>query len=108
MKNLNMNGLKIDNINNADAVSTPKNDVEFKGEIENTSKDASKPTCEEAPKSIKKHVIIYIGSSEYIDSTGYKWHKNDEKTYDEAEYNDRKDLHFMIKYGEMKETVVSI
>lgn len=112
MENINMGGLRIDNMNDANAVNAPANAVQINAKVEDTSKDMPKPTEATAQESdteaAKKHVIVYIGSSEYIDSTGHKWHKNDEKTYGEDEYNTRKDLHFMVKYGEMKHTVVTM
>ena len=112
MENINMGGLKIDNANGTNAVNAPANAAQINAKAEDTLKDTPKPTeattQEGNTETAKKHVIVYIGSSEFIDSTGHKWHKNDEKTYGEDEYNTRKDLHFMVKYGEMKHTVVTM
>lgn len=105
MEKINMAGIKVDNMNSADTVNAPANQLEIKGGPEITSKDALKP-AEETPKS--KHVVVYIGCSEYKDSTGHLWHRNDEQTYDDDEYAGRKDLHFMVNYGEMKHTVVTV
>lgn len=103
-----MNGLKIDNTKNGNAANAPINTAEIKAEVEDTLKDTQETKQEDKTEAVQKHVVVYIGSSEYKDSTGHKWHKNDEKTYDESEYVTRKDLHFMINYGEMKHTVVTM
>lgn len=112
MENINMSGLKIDNMNGVNAVNAPANAVQINAQVEDTSKDMPKSAeataQESSTETAKKHVIVYIGSSEFTDSTGHKWHKNDEKTYDESEYGTRKDLQFMVGYGEMKHTVVTM
>lgn len=108
METINMGGIKMNNMNGVGVVNAPANQPEIKNEAENTLKDIQKPTESEAPKAQNKHVITYIGGSEYIDSKGKKWHKHDEMTYDDNEYAIRKDLHFMVKYGEMKHTVVAM
>lgn len=106
MEKIEMNGIKVGNMSGVNAVNAPANQPEIKSEVKDTLKDMPKPAEEQAPKS--KHVVTYIGGSEFKDSTGHKWHKNDEQTYDEAEYAKRSDLHFMINYGEMKHTVVTV
>lgn len=112
METINMGGLKVGNMNGANQVNAGVNAVEIKAEAENTSKDTQKPAKETAQKAdaktVTKHVLTYIGTSEYKDSTGHKWTRNHEQTYDEHEYMDRKDLQFMVKYGEMKHTVVTM
>lgn len=112
MENIKVGELKINNMNGVNTVNAPINELEIKGKAEDTSKDTFKSTesneAMNGTEPIKKHVIVYIGSSEFIDVNGNKWHKNDEKTYDENEYNTRKDLHFMVQYGEMKHTVVTM
>ena len=112
MENINMGGLKIDNMNGVNAVNASANAVQINAKAENTSKDMPKPAeataQENSTETAKKHVVVYIGSSEFVDSTGHKWHKNDEKTYNDDEYGARNDLHFMVKYGEMKHTVVTM
>ena len=57
---------------------------------------------------VTKHVVTYIGNSEFVDSTKCKWHHNDEVTISDEEFENREDLHFMIRYGEMKHTVVTM
>lgn len=112
MEMVNMNALKTDNMNGVDAQKPEADVAKINATAEDTSKDAQKPTekatQENNDEKVKKHVITYIGSSEYKDSTGHKWHKGNEKTYDEAEYVKRNDLHFMVKYGEMKHIVVTM
>ena len=106
MNSINMSGIKVDNMSGVGVVNAPADQPEIKNEAEDTLKDTQKPTEEQTPKT--KHVVTYIGSSEFKDSTGHKWYKNDEKTYDDNEYVNRNDLHFMIEYGEMKHTVVTM
>ena len=108
MESINMSGIKVGNMNGVNAVNAPAEQTEIKSEVENTSKDMPKSSEEQAPKAQNKHVITYIGSSEFTDSTGHKWHKHNEKTYSDEEFDVRSDLHFMIKYGEMKHTVVTM
>lgn len=103
-----MNELKINNISNVNAVNASADAPEIKKEVENTSKDTAKPTTEGTAKPTVKHVIAYLGGGEYKDSVGHKWHKNDEQTYSDDEYEGRKDLHFMVKYGEMRHTAVTM
>lgn len=112
MGNIDKNELKMNNMNCVNAANAPANATEIKKTAENTSKDALESTQKQAEKSTKqasnKHVVTYIGNSEFTDSNGHKWRKNDEQTYIDEEYNKRTDLHFMINYGEMKHTVVTI
>lgn len=108
MQGIDMSGIKVNNMNNVNAVNAPADQSEIKGEVENTSKDMQRSIEEQAPKAQNKHVITYIGGSEYTDSKGHKWHKHDEMTYNDDEYITRNDLHFMVNYGEMKHTVVAI
>lgn len=108
MQGIDMTGIKVNNMNGVSAVNAPANQPEIKNEVEDTLKDTQKPTEEQTPKEQSKHVITYIGSSEYTDSKGHKWYKHNEMTYNDDEYATRKDLHFMVKYGEMKHTVVAM
>ena len=112
MENINMGGLKIDNMNGANAVNASANAVQINVKAEDTSKDTQKPSeataQSEGSETAVKHVIVYLGSSEFKDSTGHKWHRNDEKTFSDEEYKTRADLHFMVSYGEMKHTAVTM
>ena len=109
METINMSGIQVGNTSGVNAVNAPNNQPEIKNEVEDTSKDTQKSTEEQAQEQAQiKHVVTYIGSSEYKDSTGHKWHKHAEKTYSDDEYAKRVDLHFMVNYGEMKHTVVTM
>jgi hypothetical protein len=108
MEMINMNKSKIDNMSMVDMSKTSADSIEIKKKAEDTSKDVLEPTKEQAQEAQKKHVITYIGNSTFTDSTGHEWHKHDEATYNDNEYNKRTDLHFMVQYGEMKHTTVSI
>lgn len=103
-----MNTIKIEDMNKANAVNAPANQPEIKAEAENTSKDTVESTQEQTAKPAVKHIVVYIGNSTHTDSTGHKWHKNSECTYSDEEYEARTDLHFMVKYGEMKHTAVTM
>ncbi len=107
-----MSELKIDNIKIANAANAPLNIEKTKTNEENTSKDMQKSTDvgtqESNAPTVKKHLITYIGNGEFVDVCGHKWHKDDEQTYSEEEYKVRCDIHFMVKYGAMKHSVVTI
>lgn len=105
MESIKVGGLKIDNMNGVNATDTPSNSLEIKPNQEDTSKDTQKSNGE---SDITKHVVTYIGTSEFIDNTGHKWHHNDEVLLTDDEFDAREDLHFMIKYGEMKHTIVTM
>lgn len=63
-----------------------------------------------------KHIVTFIGNGIHKDSLGELWfkglHENDniksERTYDDSQYVDRSDLHFMVEYGSMKHTEIEI
>lgn len=107
-----MSDLKLNNVNNINAVNASSDISKINTKVEDTSKDASESTPKTAPETanetVNKHVVVYIGSSEFTDSTGHRWYHNDEKTYTDEEFEKRNDLHFMIKYGEMKHTTVTM
>lgn len=106
------NELKINNIKPAGAVVTPLNTAEIKPNGEDTLKDTSKSaetnTQESNEPTVKKHLIVYMGSGEFTDVLGHKWHNGDEKTYSDDEFKARHDIEFMIKYGAMKHSVVTV
>lgn len=103
-----MSELKIENINKTNAVDAPANTSEIKEKAGDTLKDITKPIAEGTVEPIVKHVIVYLGNSAFTDAIGHKWYKNDEQTYSDKEYGGRNDLHFMVGYGEMKHTIVTI
>ena len=103
-----MNTIKIENIGKVNAVDAPASQPEIENEAENTSKDTVELPVEQETKATVKHVVVYLGSSVYTDGTGHKWTKNTEHTYSDEEYAGRVDLHFMVKYGEMKHTIVTM
>lgn len=51
-------------------------------------------------------IVTYVGNSIWKDQTGRKWKNNDERKMPIAEYNKRRDLKFMVNYGEMKVIMV--
>lgn len=105
MEPIKVGELKIDNMNVSDVPNISDDSSEIKQTEENTSKDTQKSTDE---SGATKHVVTYVGGSEYIDASKHVWHKGDEMTYSDDEYNERNDIHFMVKYGEMKHTIVTM
>lgn len=61
-----------------------------------------------------KAVVSYIGNGVWRDAKGKCWSRNERKgvdilstrSYDKGEYEERDDLKFMVKYGEMKLSLV--
>ena len=82
--------------------------------IDNTSETAedNKETDKEATS--EKAVVSYIGNGVWRDAKGKCWSKVDRanadilstRSYGKAEYEKREDLKFMVKYGEMKVSLV--
>lgn len=105
MEPIKVGELKIDNMNGVNEVKTPSDSLEIKPTQADTSKDTQGSNEE---SGVTKHVVTYVGTSEFTDSTGHKWHHNDEVLLTDDEYAVREDLHFMVKYGEMKHTVVTM
>ena len=70
-------------------------------------------TKADAKKSGKKAVVTYVGGGIWQDSDGKYWSREpkgatikNERQYTEEEYNNHKDIQFMVEYGEMKVTFV--
>ena len=105
MEPIKVGELKIDNMNGVNAVDAPSDSLEIKQTEADTSKDIQKSN---ETSGVTNHVVTYVGTSEFIDNTGHKWHHNDEVLLTDNEYAVREDLHFMVKYGEMKHTVVTM
>ena len=77
-------------------------------ELENHNEVDSKAT------ENKKAVLTFIGNGEWKDSKGEMWSRNERpsaevlatRSYLESEYEGREDLKFMVRYGEMKVSLV--
>ena len=62
----------------------------------------------------KKAVVMYVGNGTWRDSKGEHWSRTEKpnvrilstRSYDMSEYDNRDDLKFMVKYGEMKLSLV--
>ena len=99
------NELKIDNMHISIHTDAKPGTIKINGAQGNTSKDMPEHATKQG---IEKHVIIFVGGGEFTDSHGHKWHNGDEQTYTDEEYKKRTDLHFMVNYGEMRHTSVTI
>lgn len=79
----------------------------------NTSEDKENASKIKEDTSKKKAIITYVGNGVWRDAKGVCWSRVEKvnvnilttRSYDEAEYNEREDLKFMVKYGEMKLTL---
>lgn len=88
----------------------PINDAEL---TDNTSDDLENDTEADAG-AVKKAVVTYVGNGIWRDAKGCSWARNDKpntnikatRSYDEADYEAREDLKFMVKYGEMRVSLV--
>lgn len=69
-------------------------------ELENHNEANSKAT------ENKKAVLTFIGNGEWKDSKGEAWTRGTTRSYLESEYEGREDLKFMVRYGEMKVSLV--
>lgn len=91
-----------------------KEDMRDMGKIDmNKQTDDTNKTKENAKKSGKKAVVTYAGGGIWQDSDGKYWAREpkgatikSERQYTEEEYNNHKDIQFMVEYGEMKVTFV--
>lgn len=95
----------------SDVTTAPENNVELKT-------DAIEPK-EDTPKAHKatvtKHVVAFIGNGVWFDSHGIAWSKKtgnpgivQTQDFTEDEYNEREDIKFMVEYGTMTDTVISL
>lgn len=123
------NSTEIENNEAANAVNVA-NDVENKP---TDATEATKGTDETAPKVDKptneaqveeqsftinkaKYVVEYIAGGIWKDAKGEYWASEgiigtniaNTRAYTEAEYTKREDLHFMVQYGSMKSTKVTL
>lgn len=107
MSELKMNNMKLSGVANA-----PSNPAEIEPSPEDTSKDTLESPVENTPKddkpTVTKHLVTYVGSGEFIDRNNYKWHRDSEQTYSDEEFSKRTDLQYMIQYGAMKHTTVTM
>lgn len=129
MKN---NGIKFDFDKNKDAKVDAEEKVESAELTESTdATEAEAPTSDteltdnasdgkenhneaDAQTDGDKAVVTYVGNGVWRDSEGKGWARTENRgagilatrSYSKAEYDKREDLNFMVKYGEMKLTLV--
>lgn len=96
----------------AESTDNASEKQENTNEIDKSDENKEEKTDTKASES-GKAVLTYVGSSVWKDAKGEFWARENktqnilsERQYDMSEYEDREDLKFMVKYGEMKLTRV--
>ena len=110
------NSVELNKLDEPDGIKTPSNKENELGNISKPSEDIKETDTERKQKQTKKHVLTYIAGGHWIDSKGDKWAAvpmsgtsiTDIREYTDEEYMNRKDLQFMVGYGSMKITTVSL
>lgn len=123
------NSTEIENNETANAVGVgnevenkPTDATEATKDTDETKAEADKPTneanVEEQSFTINKakYVVEYVAGGVWKDNKGEYWASTgivgtniaNTRAYTEAEYKDREDLHFMVQYGSMKSTKVTL
>lgn len=97
------NSAESSELNKAKVEKTP---ADVKESIDNTSKATENNKETDKKASARKAVVSYIGNGTWKDIKGERWSRNDTRSYDENEYEEREDIKFMVKYGEMKVSLV--
>ena len=67
-------------------------------------------------ETVKKHVLTYIAGGIWIDSNGQKWSRQpisgtdivNVREYHDNDYQNRDDLQFMVNYGSMTITTITL
>lgn len=98
-------------LSDVEAVETPADLAELTDSTSETAENNAE-TTEEA--DAEKAVVSYIGNGVWRDAKGKHWSRNERKdanilstrSYNKSEYDEREDLKFMVKYGEMKVSLV--
>lgn len=84
-------------------------------ESDDTSKD-SEDIKGNKKETVKKHILTYIAGGIWIDSNGQKWSKQpisgtdivNTREYHDNDYQNRDDLQFMVNYGSMTITTITL
>lgn len=106
-----VNPAESEKLDDAKQTETPADSAEL---TDNASSDAEDTREIAKATGNKKAVVTYVGNGVWRDAKGNSWARVDRpgtdilatRSYAEAEYNEREDLKFMVKYGEMKITLV--
>lgn len=105
-----------DEIGQLQASADAETHIDTQNELTNTS-EASEDTSEtESKDGVTRHVVTYVGSGHWIDSDGKVWARVSAKgtdiknvrEYDDEDLQSRDDLKFMIGYGAMTVTTVTL
>lgn len=96
------------------AVNDAKAPADTNELIDNASVNSEKASETKAEKSREKAVVSYIGNGVWRDEDGECWSRNENshanilntRSYSKCDYENRPDLQFMVKYGEMRVTLV--
>jgi hypothetical protein len=105
--------------NEAKATEAPAEAVELTNNASeaqpNTAETKAEAKAEEkAEPKAEKVVVTYIGNGTWVDSKNKCWSRNENakaniltsRSYSHDEYEEREDLKFMVRYGEMRLTLV--
>ena len=95
---------------NKESVELTDNTSEQTKDIKETDKQTKEPKTKDTTTKV---VVKYVGGGIWRDSKGNLWASEDksanilsERQFTMAEYEEREDIKFMVKYGSMKETYV--
>ena len=98
----------------ADAVELTDSALENSENVSETAKEKAEEKTEDVERLVGSVVLTYVGNGVWRDGKGKCWSRVDNKpanilstrTLLVSEYEGREDLKFMVKYGEMKKTLV--
>lgn len=114
-----MGDITINSNNNKEVVPMPTIEPIIRDQIENQEKpneSITKPQDTMGRAVVKKHLVTFVGNGIWIDAHGVAWsrtHKDnsdmvEQHEFGDDEYNERSDIHFMVEYGAMKHTEISL
>lgn len=110
-----VNSAESKELNDGETIEAQTNGAELTDNTSDNSEDKAEASNEEAKdEEAGKAVVSYIGNGVWRDAKGKCWSRNERKdvdilstrSYDKGEYEERDDLKFMVKYGEMKLSLV--
>lgn len=84
--------------------------------VSETAGDTKEIKQNDGKETVKKHVLTYIAGGIWIDSNGQKWSRQpisgtdivNVREYYDNDYQNRDDLQFMVNYGSMTITTVTL
>lgn len=110
-----VNSAESKELNDDEAIEAQTDGAELTDNTSDNSENKAEASNEEAKdEEAGKAVVSYIGNGVWRDAEGKCWSRNERndvdilstRSYDKDEYEERDDLKFMVKYGEMKLSLV--